>query len=185
MGGLFKMCGDKTLAEVGFEYGLDKNYKTVESMKTGVSRIYNQVKNNPEAYGLSIETVNDVVDKVEARYRSMTKKEGAPVTLREARELIKPDDIKGLVLGGRNKAAKLLYEKLDRAEKSKKLLDGIKLGELATVMAILVDKGQIIQGQSTENIAILSKNVDSKLTADEALEMVLRTREVNQEEKGK
>lgn len=182
IGGLFKMCGDKTLAEVGFEYGLDKHYKTVEAMKVRVSTYYKKVKNDPEKYGISQELVDEVVSKVEQRFQSMTKSKESQPTLKEARELINPSDIKGLVLGGRNKAAKLLYEKLDRMGNSKKLLDGVKLGELATVMAILVDKGQILQGQSTENIAILSKNI-GMLSPEEALAHVLKTREANLVEK--
>jgi hypothetical protein len=184
IGSLFKMCGEKTLAEVGFEYGLDKDFKSVAAMKVKVSSYYNKVKNNPEDYGISMELVNSVVDKVDARFRSMTKNgTEEPLSLREKKEILNPTDIKGLVLGGRNKAAKLLYEKLDRIGNSKKMLDELDLGKLATVMAILVDKGQIIQGQSTENIAILSKNVDSTLTPQQALELVLRSREQNMETK--
>lgn len=183
MAGLFKLLGEKRIEDVGFEYELDKKYKTVNAMKSAVYRMFTKVKNNPEAYGVSKETYDDVLEKMDAR-RQVVIKQPEQITVREQQELINPQDIKGLVLGGRNKAAKLLYTKLDRLDKSKKLLDGVRLGELATVMAILVDKGQILQGQSTENIAVISK-IDSNLSAEDALELVLRTRDATQEEKAK
>jgi len=188
-GYIFTMCGDKTLAEVGFEFGLDKNYKTVATMKSAVARIYNQVKNDPDKYFINQNTYNKVLDAVEERktagltpFKSNKPEDVVeePITIREKREIINPDDIKGLILGGRNKAAKLIYEKLDRIGKSKKLLDNVSLGEMAKVVGILVDKGQILQGQSTENIAVLSKNIDSNLTPEEAIEAVLKMREMQQ-----
>lgn len=179
--GMFKMLKDKNMGEVGFEYGLDRFYKDAASMKTAVSRIYNNVKNNPEQYGVSIELVKEVEAAVNSRFQTIIAPEKRSnirdLSLREQRELINPEDIKGLVLGGRNKAAKLLYEKLDRIGRSKKLLDNIKLSEMATVAAILIDKGQILQGQSTENIAVLSKNVDTSLTPEETLALVLKMRD--------
>ena len=175
---LFKMCGDKPFAEVGFEYGLDKKYKDVATMKVAVSRIYNEVKNNPEKFGVSYELVNDVVNKIEERKVSgLQTPQGGKVTIRERTEILNPQDIKGLVVGGRNKAAKLMNEKLDRIARSKKALDELDLGRLATVLGILVDKAQVLQGQSTENIAILSKNIDSNLSPEEAIAEVMRRRE--------
>jgi len=158
-------------------------------MKSAVARIYNQVKNDPEKYFINQDTYNRVLDAVEERktagltpFKSNKPEDVVeePITIREKREIINPDDIKGLILGGRNKAAKLIYEKLDRIGKSKKLLDNVSLGEMAKVVGILVDKGQILQGQSTENIAVLSKNIDSNLTPEEAIEAVLKMREMQQ-----
>lgn len=192
-GGLFKMCGEKTLTDVGYEFGFDKQHKREDVMRTAVYRVYTQVKNDPEKYGISHERAHEVILKVEERATSKLKPfkstiisedEVKEMSLKERREFINPTDIKGLVIGGRNKAAKLMNDKLDRIGKSKKLLDDIRLGELATVMAIMVDKAQILQGQSTENIAILSKNIGA-LTPEEALAHVLKTREANLVEKEK
>lgn len=188
-GYIFTMCGEKTLADVGFEFGLDKKYKTVATMKSAVAKIYNQVKNDPDRFFIAPETYNRVLDAVDERktvgltpFQSSNPEEVVeePMTIREKREIINPEDIKGLILGGRNKAAKLIYEKLDRIGRSKKLLDNISLGEMAKVVGILVDKGQILQGQSTENIAVLSKNIDSNLSPQEAIDAVLKMREMQQ-----
>ena len=193
MGSLFRMCGEKTLAEVGFEFGLDKKYKSVDVMKSSVYRMYNKVKNDPLQYGISFEDSHEVALKMEARATSglkpirsevVSEEDVQEMTLKERREFINPQDIKGLAIGGRNKAMKLVNDKLDYLSKNKRALIDMKLGELATVAAILVDKAQILQGQSTENIAILSKNV-GQLTPEEALAHVLKTREANLVEKEK
>jgi len=189
-GSLFRMCGEKDYATVGFEFGLDKKYKTVATMKSTVRRIYNTVKNDPQKYGISEKDAFEVALKVEARQTSVlvpfekkgVVKESSEMSLKEQREVINPQDIKSLVIGGRNKAMKLMNDKLHRIGKSVKLLDAVSLGEMAKVVGILVDKSQILQGQSTENIAILSKNV-GELTAEEALAHVLKMREANVAEK--
>lgn len=180
---IFLMCGDKNYTEVGYEFDLDKHYKSVDTMKMAVSKIYNTVKNDPELFGISIERANEVVDKVEHRKTAALKSSESQVPLRERNEIINASDIKSLTVGSRNKAMKIMHEKLSRMEKSKKAIDDIGLGELAKVAGILFDKGQIIQGQSTENIAVLSKNIDKNLNPDEALDMVLRMRETDMEEK--
>lgn len=181
---IFLFCKDKNFKEVGFEFELDKNYKTVASMVTAVSRIYNQVKNNPSKYNLDLERVNAVVDNVNSRQTQGLLTNKDTTTLREKEEILNPTDIKGLVMGSRNLAMGILHKKLGKMSRSVKLMDDIKLSELATVSAILIDKAQILQGQSTENIAILSKNI-GMLTPEEALAHVLKTREANMVDKEK
>lgn len=188
LAGMFRLLKDKSYAEVGFEFGLDKQYKHLTSMVGAVRRETSKVRDNPERYGISKETVNDVLLSLEKRKTiglMNQDPEKQDLTLREQKELLDPKDIKGLVISGRNKAAKLLNEKLDRIGKSRKALDDVDISKLATVMAIMVDKAQILQGQATEHIAVLSKNIDSNLTPEEAIDMALRMREKNIAEKQK
>lgn len=79
----------------------------------------------------------------------------------------------------------LINKKLDHLGKDKKSLDKVGIGELAKVAGILFDKGQIIQGQSTENIAVMSKNIKTDMSPEEAMEVLLNMREVNQAKKEK
>ncbi len=185
--GMFRLLKDKGYAEVGYEFGLDKKYKNSASMITAVQRATSRVRDNPEKYGISIDTVNDVLTALEHRKTAglLNRPVEENLTLREKNELLDPKDIKGMVTLGRNKAAKLLNTKLDRISKSKKMLDELDLGKLATVVAIMVDKSQILSGQATENIAVLSKNIDSNLSTEEAIEIALRMREKNMAEKVK
>ena len=174
---LFVMCGEKPFAEVGFEYGLDKKYKSVASMKTAVSKLYTKVKNNPEKYGISYEKANEIVSKIDARQveglQGMTPEK---LTLREQTEILNPKDLKGMLIGARNKNIKLIFDKLNQISGSKRLLEETPLTQLATTFGIIFDKSQIILGQSTENIAVLSK-IDKDLKPEDALGMVLRMRE--------
>lgn len=179
---IFLFCKDKPFKEVGFEFELDKSYKTVASMVTAVSRIYNQVKNDPLKYNLDYDRVNEIVDIVNKRQTGGLVTNRDNTTLREKEEILNPTDIKGLVMGSRNLAMGILHKKLGKMSRSVKMMDDIKLSELATVSAILIDKAQILQGQSTENIAILSKNI-GQLTPEEALAHVLKTREANMVDK--
>lgn len=179
---IFLACAESNFTDVGFQFELDKYYKSVESMKDAVRRAYNAVKNDPVKFGIDYERANEVAIKVEERKTAgltpFGGKELAPdMKLRERQEILNPQDIKGLTLGSRNKVFKILHEKLNRIEKSKKAIDDIGLGELAKVAGILFDKGQIIQGQSTENIAVLSKNINKDMKPEEALDMVLGMRE--------
>jgi hypothetical protein len=174
---IFLACANKTYTEVGYEFDLDKHYKSVASMKDAVKKTYAAVKNDPIKFGIDYERANTVVDKVNTRQTAGLVPRGGTEVLREKVELLNPQDIKGLMLGARNKAAKIIHEKLDRMSRSKKAIDDIGLGEMAKVVGILFDKGQIIQGQSTENIAVMSKNIDANLQPEEALDMVLRMRE--------
>ena len=171
------MCGEKPFAEVGFEYGLDKKYKSVASMKTAVSKLYTKVKNNPEKYGISYEKANEIVSKIDARQveglQGMTPEK---LTLREQTEILNPKDLKGMLIGARNKNIKLIFDKLNQISGSKRLLEETPLTQLATTFGIIFDKSQIILGQSTENIAVLSK-IDKDLKPEDALGMVLRMRE--------
>lgn len=182
---IFIMCGDKNYTEVGYEFDLDKHYKTVSSMKDAVKKIFAAVKNEPEKYGITLERASEIVQKVEVRKTAglVTSKGASVAPLRETNMLISPSDIKGLTIASRNKAMKIMHEKLGRIEKSKRAIDDIGLGELAKVAGILFDKGQIIQGQSTENIAVMSKNIDKDLSPEDALDMVLRMRETEMETK--
>lgn len=182
---IFLFCKDKNFTEVGFEFELDKKYKTVASMKTAVSKIYNEVKNDPLKFGLDYDRVNEIVDIVNTRQtQGLKTPSGEEVSLREKQEILNPSDIKGLVMTSRNLAMSILHKKLSKISRSSRLSDDLDLSKLATVSAILIDKAQILQGQSTENIAILSKNIGD-LTPEEALAHVLKTREVNMVDKEK
>ena len=172
---VFKMLAYKPLYETGIEFGLDKHYKDVKGVKNAVYRIYNEVRQNPEVFTIEPQTVELVVTAVSERSVSRVQP-----SLRETNETINKDDIKSLVVGGRNKALKLVHSKMDRIGKSRKKLDAVSVGELAKVAGILFDKAQIIQGEATEHVAVLAK-IDKNLLPEDALSLVLKMRETNQE----
>ena len=168
--GLFKMLASKTIYDVGIEYGFDKHYKDAQGIKGAVYRNYSEVKNNPEKYGISKDTYDLVLDAMASRAVASPKSE---IKVAEQKEL-EATDIKKLVLGNRDTLALLMKKKLDSI--SNKELKRMSLKDFGTLFGILFDKGQIIQGQSTENIAVLSK-IEDGLSSKELLDAVINQRE--------
>ena len=176
---IFRALAEKPLYETGVDFGLDKHYATAASVKSKMQRIYNEVQKNPDKYGVSQEIVDMVVGIVSNRNPQGSRKAHLP-TLRETTEIQHADenDVSKLVLSGRSKAFQLLHKKLDAVGRNKKSLETVSLPQLATVAAILFDKGQIVQGQATENVAIMAK-IDSNMKPEDALSAVLQMREAN------
>lgn len=179
---MFRMLAEKTLLETGIAFGLDKHYPKAAGVKARMSRIYQEVRKDPDRYLVS----QDIVDMV-SRIVSGRKQAGIGnlihadhATLAEKREVqeAKADDITELVLTGRKKAFNLLHKKLDQVGRNKKTLGEVSLAQLTTTAAILFDKGQIVQGQATENVAVLAK-IDSNMSPEDALAAVLRFRDKN------
>ncbi len=172
---LFKKLATNTLTEVGMEMGFDKHYKSMKSMKGAVYRIYNEVRATPSVFGMSNDTVDLVVSNVSKR--SVSSRE--PESLREDMEL-KSSDIKTMIINGRNAAMNLINRKLDYLQKHPKALKDTSITQLGTLFGIIFDKGQIISGQATEHVAVMSK-IDKDMKPDAAISMVLKMREVEME----
>lgn len=176
---LFKMLASKTLYETGIEFGFDKHYKDERAVNNAVYKIYLAVKNEPEKYLITQEVVDMVVANVSNR--NMGKRDGV---LKEKNQALDKQDIKELVITGRKKALELVHMKMERLGKSNKKLDEVPITALAQAFGILFDKGQIIQGMATENVAVLAK-IDKDIKPEDAIEMVLKMREINNVEKEK
>jgi hypothetical protein len=180
---MFRMLAKKPLYEAGLEFGLDKHYAKAEAVKAKMHRIYQEVQKDPDRYGISQEVVDTIVGIVSNRSITVTNpsKSGfssGAMTLREKNELAENIEISDVVLSARDKTFKLLHKKLDQVGKNKKSLEAVSFSQLTTAAAILFDKGQIIQGQATENVAIMAK-IDSNMSPEDALSAVLRMREAN------
>jgi len=177
--GLFKKLVDTPLNKVGLEYGFDKHYKDIRAVKNAVYRIYREVGNDPEKFFILPETVELVTKAVSKRAITPQKQEES-LAEKEADKM----DVKNLALSNRDKASRLVSKKLDILSKSRKKLDAISLPQLATSFAILFDKAQIVQGQATENVAVLAK-IDKDMDPQLALDTVLKMREKTLEDKSK
>jgi hypothetical protein len=182
---LFKMLSTKTLYETGLEFGLDKHYKDSRAVNNAVYVIYKKVLAQPEKYGVQPETV-ELVKAVVSQRAVATSKKGVTVTqettLREKLDTEANPEFKDLVLSGRKKAFQLLNMKMDRVMKSNKGIDEVGITALAQTFGILFDKAQIIQGEATENVAIMAR-IDRNMSSEDALASILKMREVNNIEK--
>lgn len=164
---IFKMLAYKPSYEVGLEFGLDKFYKNKRAVMNKVYQAYMQVKEKPEEYGIELSTVDLVLKAMGARAI-----EGRNTAIETPKDV----DIQTTVLKIRDKSFGLIDKKLDRVSKSRKQLDATSFKDLGVIAGISFDKGQILRGEATENIAIQAK-IDKNISPDDALDMMMKIRE--------
>lgn len=179
--GMFRSLASASLYDVGVEFGLDKHYKDPTAVRNKVYAIYREVSNDPDKFSVhpdTIELVSAAVSKRSVATRAHTE---IP-TMAEKTHAISEGDIKGLTVASRDRAGRLIGAKLAYIEAHPKALQQESLVNLGKIFGILFDKAQIIQGQATEHVALMGK-IDSEMTPDQAIQAVLRFREVVQAEK--
>lgn len=176
---IFKRLASSTLYDVGLEFGFDKHYKDAVAIRNKVYTIYRQVANEPERYAVQQEVVDLVTDAVSNR-KIAIKSEATPMRV-EANAIV-ATDIKNLTLTGRDTAGRLIAKKLEYLEAHPKALQQESLVNLGKIFGIMFDKSQIIQGQATEHVALMGR-IDTNLTPEQALDAILRSREVMQADK--
>jgi hypothetical protein len=179
---VYRLFVDHSFIAAARELGWDAHFKTTRAMQNAMHRIFTEVKADPERYGLSKDLGETIAKTVTGR-RISPVKIGQP-TVREQQEVLANQDIKELIITGRKKSYDLLHKKMDRIMSSKKRLDEVSLSTLAQTFGIIFDKAQIIQGQATENVALMAK-IDPNMSPDDALSAVLKMREFNNEAKEK
>ena len=173
----YKSLVTKNYTEAAAAIGLDRVYKSNDSLRSASYKLFKSLK--PLEIGISQEVVDMVRQSLDARKISPQRQitEGAGAT-----DILDPEDSRGLVIGGRNKAMMLLHKKMDMLGKSKKALEAVSISQLATTAGILFDKAQIMLGQATENIAVMAK-VDPNMTPEMALDALLKMSEIQSSEK--
>lgn len=171
---IFKALANKSTLQVGIEFNFDKVYKNNRAVRNAVTGIFHKIKNNADEYGLSQELVDMVQAGMDER-KLAGHPSNRPTQVEETEK-----DIKSMVIDARDMAWDLVGRKLQRISNNKKKLDAISFKELGWLAAVSFDKGQILKGEATENIAVLAK-IDANITADDALSMVLEARDKNVE----
>lgn len=161
-------------AEAGASVGLDRKYKSTSSLRGASHTLYKKL----EKEGVVSDEMKKMIRRaVDARRVTPNK-----VEVMDDSALLNPDDTKGLTIGGKNKALMLIHKKLDRLNKSNKMLDATPLSQLTTAFGTIFDKAQILQGEATENVAVMAK-ISNDLTPEQALQALMKMREIHQEEK--
>lgn len=163
-------------SQAAAEIGLDRIYPNKATLRIKGYQIYKSIV--PSELGISHDVVELVQKSIQSRKGGFARNTQELDGLSNPGDIIDPSDTKNVILGGRNKAAMLLHKKMDRLNKSKKLLDGVTLTQLATTFGIFFDKAQILTGQATENIQMLAK-IKSDMSPEESLDALLKMREVS------
>lgn len=165
-----------TYLDAAKKLGISDRYTTDSSLKQIGYRLYKET--NPEELGIS----SDAIAIVSTALAERKSKAQTEIMDGANPEVLDSSDSKQLVIGGKNKAALLLHKKMDMLMNSKKRLDAVPVSQLATMFGILFDKAQIIQGEATENIAVMAQ-VKKDMNPQEALDALLKIREFQQEQK--
>lgn len=175
---IFRSLASKSLYDVGIEFEFDKHYKNTVSIRNKVYQIYREVCNDPEKFSVH----PDTIALVEAAVSNRKVATRNTPTQRETHEAIAEQDIKGLTIASRDRAGRLIGAKLAYIEAHPRALQEESLVNLGKIFGILFDKAQIIQGQATEHVALMGK-VDADMSPEQAIQAVLKFREVIQAEK--
>jgi len=195
---IFLALENESLLQVARKYKLDESYEKKNTQQQYIYRIYRKVANDPITYKVTHDQVNKVVGAIKGRsyddrednYFGGVPKEdvvddglmtGVPDgdigTPEKQYVAIDKNEIVDLLKSGRDKTIKLMHRKLDDLIRSRRALDKESLTNLSRVFGILFDKSQVVQGEATQHIAILAKNVDDNLTPEEQMEMLNKFRE--------
>ena len=177
IGNFYRLLADHTFVGAALEMGLDKWYKK-GTLGTVGSNIAKLVRNDPTKYIIHPDTVTKVDYAIQQRNVTGKTKE----TALELKVAVDNQSFKNTLEDARGLSLGILYKKLNQINKSKSALESINLTTLATTMAILIDKTQLLKGEATENVSVLAK-IDQNMTPEQLLEAALRTREINVEEK--
>lgn len=173
---IYKACGSKSVLEVGYDWNLDKYLTNPRSIRNKINGIYLEVRNNPEIFKVS----EEVMKMVElARSERTSAKRTDIQTVSEKNSVLEEKDIKELVSSASKKSWILLHKKLDDLLKHPRLLRKQQLAPLAIMSGMTFDKGRLVMGESTENIAMKSK-IDKDLGSKELLDILLKAKENNE-----
>lgn len=179
------MLKEKSMFQAAVDVGIDKYFDSKNQINNFMYKTFLKVKADPEKYGVLPETVMEVDEAMARRNIGVTKRKAELLEDDQHDKIsnIKEADIRQIVTIGRNKAAILMDRKMDMLLKSKKALAKENIVSLAKVFGIYFDKGQIVRGEATEHIAVLSR-VDSNITPEQAMEELIKARERTMETKG-
>jgi hypothetical protein len=173
---MFLALEAKSHTEVAYEFGLDRYFTSEGSMRSAVTRAYNTVLENPSTYDILPEKAAYIQGIVTSR--AIVKK---PETIRKVKE-IENMDIATIMLSTRDLAAGLVRRKLEYLDTHPQALKEEKLKDLGRLLGVLFDKGQIIAGQATEHVLMMS-SIPDHLDPDEALAAIMKMREEFNNEK--
>lgn len=169
---IFKTLANKSQYAVGLEFGFDKFYDSNIAVVNAVNKVYREIKDRPEEFAISTEVLDLVERGMESR-----RNQGSKGVIRDPEGHLEVDE-KRLVIGVRNKAWLILDKKLDFIMKNKGAFNRESLMSIGKLAGIAFDKGQIVQGQATEHIALKAK-VDQNITAEDALAQLMKFREAS------
>lgn len=170
---IFMLLLEHTPIQVGYLVGLDSLYTTDASIRSGIYKAYQYVLEDPKKYDIPMETVAEVEKRMKERTIGPAK---AKAEKKQAKRELQQASTNELIVSSTDRTLALIHQKLDDMERTG-ALKNVKITDLVKVFSTMFEKVQIVRGEATQNIAILSKSISNDMSADDALEQVLHGRE--------
>lgn len=177
MAKMYRMLETHTFMNAALAMGLDKWYAKNSLIPTA-QKVIALVRSDLERFAIHPDTAKKIEFCISERNQTKMSRESAL----EKDLAAKNQDFKNILEDTRMGLLDILSRKVKRIGRSNKKIDEMNLGTLATTLAIIIDKTQLIRGEATENVAVLAK-IDQTMTPEAALDMILKVRETNLEAK--
>jgi hypothetical protein len=177
MGVFYRLLETKTYMAACLEMKMDRWYSKNSLIPTA-QKMVNMVRQDPEKYKVH----PDSIVRIEHAIRERDVNRKTRETALEKNLATENQNFKNILEDTRAGLLDILSRKVKRIGRSNKKIDEMNLGTLATTLAIIIDKTQLIRGEATENVAVLAK-IDQNISPEAALDMILRMRETNLESK--
>lgn len=173
---IFKALAHKSYSDVGKDFGLHLVYPDdtakVTSVVFGIAR---KIRRAPELWGLSPDTVEVIQEAINKRSVKKNPKIKADIALEE-------ESFRDKLTRMRDRIADIIDKKLQSYEK-KGGENEISIRDLKDLLIMVIDKGRLLNGESTENIKKLSTIDVDKMSVEERLAIVMKARDLLLESK--
>lgn len=168
---MFKALAHKTYKEVGYDNGIQFMFPGDDIKVTKyVYYLAKKIRKAPELWGISEDLVEVIQESLDGRSIKQNPALNADRNIQAESFRDKLDTM-------RDKVADLIFKKLKKY-KGEKGLDAVQLRDLKDLLAMTIDKGRLMRGESTENIKKLSPlNVDA-MKPEDALAIIMKARDV-------
>lgn len=168
---LFKSLAFKTYKEAGYEYGLHLMFPGNDIKVTSyVHRIADKIRKAPELWGISEDAIEVIQEAIDSRSIKNNPGIKADIALQEESFRDKLDTMRDTV-------AEIITRKLKKYNTAKGHED-VQLRDLKDLLAMAVDKGRLLRGESTETIKKLSPLNVEGMTPEDALRVVMKARDI-------
>lgn len=167
---MFKSLAHKTYKAVGYDYGINLMFPGNDIKVTHfVHGIANKIKKAPEVWGLSQDTVDVIQEALDSRSIRNNPKINSDIALQE-------ESFRDKLDGMRDTVAEIIQRKLKKYNTNKGHED-VQLRDLKDLLAMAIDKGRLLRGESTENLVKMSKIDTESLTPEDAMRVIMKARD--------
>lgn len=166
---MFKALAHKAYREVGHDFGLHHFIPDDGKLSSFVFNIARRIKKAPSIWGLSEDIVDVVQEAMDKRSVKKNPKIRSDVAIQEESFRDKLDTMRDTV-------AEIISKKLKKYN-TVKGIEGISIRDLKDLLAMAIDKGRLLRGESTENIKKLSPINTDDMSPEEALKVIMKARD--------